>query len=33
VHSYSVPEIVAMPFSAGFSGYFDWIAEVTAPMK
>ena len=33
VHSYSVPEIVAMPFSAGFSGYFDWIAEVTAPAK
>src|SRR6266700_3079196 len=24
VHSYSVPEIVAMPFTAGFSGYLDW---------
>ena len=32
-HSYTVPEIVAMPFSAGFAGYFDWIAEVTAPAK
>jgi periplasmic divalent cation tolerance protein len=31
VHSYSVPEIVAMPFIAGFSGYLDWIDEVTDP--
>ena len=31
VHSYSVPEIVAMPFTAGFGGYFDWIDSVTAP--
>jgi periplasmic divalent cation tolerance protein len=31
VHSYTVPEIVATPFSAGFSGYFDWITEVTTP--
>lgn len=30
VHSYSVPEIVAMPFSAGFAGYLDWIDGVTA---
>jgi periplasmic divalent cation tolerance protein len=30
VHSYSVPEIVAMPFAAGFSGYLDWIDGVTA---
>jgi periplasmic divalent cation tolerance protein len=30
VHSYSVPEIVAMPFSAGFAGYLQWIDEVTA---
>jgi len=30
IHSYSVPEIVAMPFAAGFRGYFDWIDEVTA---
>src|SRR3954469_24671242 len=30
VHSYTVPEIVAMPFSAGFAGYLNWIGEVTA---
>ena len=29
VHSYTVPQIVAMPFSAGFAGYLDWIGEVT----
>ena len=29
VHSYTVPEIVAMPFAAGFDGYFDWIEQVT----
>jgi periplasmic divalent cation tolerance protein len=29
VHSYSVPEIVAMPFTAGFAGYLRWIDEVT----
>ena len=31
VHSYSVPEIVALPFSAGFAAYFGWIDAVTAP--
>ena len=31
VHSYSVPEIVALPFAAGFSGYLDWIDTVTTP--
>jgi len=30
VHSYTVPEIVALPFSSGFAGYLDWIGEVTA---
>ena len=30
VHSYTVPEIVALPFSAGFAGYLNWISEVTA---
>ncbi len=30
VHSYSVPEIVATVFTAGFQGYFDWIDVVTA---
>jgi periplasmic divalent cation tolerance protein len=29
VHSYTVPEIVGLPFTAGFSGYFDWIDTVT----
>ncbi|HVW73844.1 MAG TPA: divalent-cation tolerance protein CutA [Rhizomicrobium sp.] len=29
VHSYSVPEIVALPFSAGFAGYLNWIDEIT----
>jgi periplasmic divalent cation tolerance protein len=29
VHSYTVPEIVALPFSAGFGGYLNWIEEVT----
>lgn len=27
VHSYTVPEIVAVPFTAGFGGYFDWIGQ------
>ncbi len=31
VHSYTVPEIVAMPFAVGFAGYLNWIDEVTAP--
>ena len=30
VHSYSVPEIVATGFLAGFQPYLDWISEVTA---
>jgi periplasmic divalent cation tolerance protein len=30
VHSYTVPEIMATPFTAGFAGYFDWINDVTA---
>ncbi len=30
VHPYQVPEIVAMPFTAGFAGYFQWMDEVTA---
>lgn len=29
VHAYTVPEIVALPFSAGFAGYFNWIGDVT----
>jgi periplasmic divalent cation tolerance protein len=30
VHSYSVPEIVALPFAAGSAGYLDWIGRSTA---
>ena len=30
VHSYAVPEIVAMPFTAGFAGYLNWIGDVTS---
>jgi periplasmic divalent cation tolerance protein len=33
VHSYSVPEIVALPFAAGFAGYLDWIDEVTGEKR
>jgi periplasmic divalent cation tolerance protein len=32
-HSYTVPEIVAMPFTAALSGYLDWIDDVTAPAQ
>ena len=28
-HPYSVPEIVGLPFSAGFAFYLDWIADNT----
>jgi len=28
-HSYSVPQIVGTGFVAGFSGYLDWIDDVT----
>ncbi|HVV28332.1 MAG TPA: divalent-cation tolerance protein CutA [Rhizomicrobium sp.] len=27
VHPYTVPEIVALPFAAGFPGYLAWIGE------
>ena len=30
VHPYTVPEIVALPFAAGFAGYLNWIGDVTA---
>ena len=30
IHSYTVPEIVALPFAAGSQSYFDWIGQVTA---
>lgn len=30
VHSYTVPEIIALPFSTGFAGYFQWINDNTS---
>lgn len=30
LHSYSVPEIIALPIIAGSSSYLDWLAEMTA---
>jgi periplasmic divalent cation tolerance protein len=33
VHSYTVPEIVALPFAAGFAGYLDWINDVTGAQQ
>jgi periplasmic divalent cation tolerance protein len=33
VHSYTVPEIVALPFAAGFAGYLSWIDEVTGQLS
>jgi periplasmic divalent cation tolerance protein len=26
IHSYSVPEVIALPIMAGHTGYLDWIA-------
>lgn len=33
LHSYDVPEIIALPVTAGSSGYLDWIAESVAAAK
>jgi periplasmic divalent cation tolerance protein len=33
LHSYDVPEIVALPVIAGSRGYVDWIAESVAAAK
>lgn len=29
LHRYEVPEIVAMPFTAGSASYFQWMEDVT----
>jgi periplasmic divalent cation tolerance protein len=29
LHSYSVPEIIALPITEGSAAYLDWIAENT----
>lgn len=26
LHSYTVPEIIALPIKAGYKGYLDWVA-------
>jgi len=31
VHSYDVPEIIALPIQAGSSAYLDWVAAQTTP--
>jgi periplasmic divalent cation tolerance protein len=31
VHSYQVPEIIALPIQMGFSPYLQWIGEQTRP--
>lgn len=31
-HPYELPELVAVPAVAGFSGYLDWVREATLPV-
>jgi periplasmic divalent cation tolerance protein len=31
-HPYELPEIVAVPLAAGFSGYLDWVVAETRPL-
>jgi periplasmic divalent cation tolerance protein len=31
LHSYEVPEIIALPIAAGAEGYLSWLAESIAP--
>jgi periplasmic divalent cation tolerance protein len=31
LHSYEVPEIIALPIAAGSRGYLNWIAESVRP--
>jgi len=33
LHSYEVPEIIALPIIAGSAGYLSWLAESVAPRK
>jgi periplasmic divalent cation tolerance protein len=33
LHSYEVPEIIALPIAAGSQGYLSWLAESVAPRK
>jgi len=31
VHSYEVPEIIALPIAAGSSAYLSWLSELVQP--
>jgi len=33
LHPYELPEIVAVPISAGLAGYLDWVAAETSPPR
>jgi periplasmic divalent cation tolerance protein len=33
LHSYEVPEIIALPIAAGSQGYLSWLADSVAPRK
>ncbi|MEW6543139.1 MAG: divalent-cation tolerance protein CutA [Nitrospirota bacterium] len=33
LHSYSVPEIIAVPLAKGAGNYLDWISEMTGKPK
>lgn len=33
LHSYEVPEIIALPISAGSRSYLSWLGESIAPLK
>jgi periplasmic divalent cation tolerance protein len=33
LHSYEVPEIIALPIAAGYQGYLSWLAESIAQRK
>lgn len=33
LHPYEVPEIIALPVSAGLPEYLNWVAQETSPKK
>jgi periplasmic divalent cation tolerance protein len=33
LHSYEIPEIIALPIAAGSQSYLSWLAESVAPRK
>lgn len=33
LHPYEVPEIIALPVSAGLPDYLNWVAQETTPKK